>query len=193
MCNNFLQGVDLPTIQGEEAADLGRPVTLQELKAALSNMTRGKSPGPDGIPPEVLLHFWDVLGPFFLISIQTALEKGAFHEHTNVALISLLPKKGKDPLQCSNYRPISLINSDLKIYSKMLALRLERYMDKLIHTDQAGFMKGRLAADNIRRLMHILEESNSFGCHVLFCHLTLPKPLKGSSGDICGLYCKNFN
>lgn len=32
-------------------------------------------------------------------------------------------------------------------------------MDKLIHTDQAGFMKGCLAADNIRRLMHVIEES----------------------------------
>lgn len=147
MCNNFLQGVDLPTLQEEEAAELGCAVTLQELKAALSKMIRGKSPGPDGIPPEVLLYFWDLLGPVLLSSIQAALEKGSFHKHTNVALILLLAKKDKDPLQCSHYRPISLINSDLKIYSKLLALRLERYMDKLIHTDQAGFMKGRLAAD----------------------------------------------
>lgn len=120
-------------------------------------MLRGKSPGPDGIPPEVLLHFWDLLGLVLLNSIQTALERDAFHKHTNVALISLLPKKGKDPLQCSNYRPVSLINLGLKIYSKLLALHLDHYMDNLIHTDQAGFMQGRLAADNIRRLMHVIE------------------------------------
>lgn len=91
VCNNFLQGVDLPTLQEEEAADLGPSVTLQELKAALIKMLRGKSPGPDGIPPEVLLHFWDLLGPVLLSSIQTALKKGVFHERTNVALNSLLP------------------------------------------------------------------------------------------------------
>lgn len=115
--------------------------------------------GPDGIPLEVLLHFWDLLGPVLLSSIQTAIEKGAFHEHTNVALISLLPKKGKDLLHCSNYRPISLINSDLKIWSKLQALRLEHYMDKLIHMDQTGLMRGCLAADNVRRLLHVIEES----------------------------------
>jgi len=93
----FLRGVDLPTLKGEEAADLGRPVSLQELKAALSKMTRGTSPGPDGIPPEVLLHFWDILRPVFLNSIQTALEEGAFHEHTNVAFFTVT-KEGQGPV-----------------------------------------------------------------------------------------------
>lgn len=69
VCNNFLEGLDLPTLQGEEAADLGRPITLQEFG--------GKSPDPDGIPPEVLLHFWDLLGLVVLNSIKTAVEKGA--------------------------------------------------------------------------------------------------------------------
>ncbi len=122
-------------------------------------MSRGKSTGPDGILPEVTLHLWDLLGPVLLCSIQTAIEKGAFHKHSNLALISLLAKKGKDPLNCSHYRPISLINSDLKIYSKLLSIRLESYMDKLIHTDQSGFMRGRLSADNLRHLMHVIEES----------------------------------
>lgn len=40
-------------------------------------------------------------------SIQSAVEKGSFPAHTNAALISLIPKKGKDKTECSNYRPIS--------------------------------------------------------------------------------------
>lgn len=134
-------------------------MSLQELKTPLSKMSRGKSPGPDGIPPEVFLQFWDLLGPVLLSSIQSAIEKSASHEHSNVALIWLLPKTGKDPLHCSNYRPISLINSYLKIYAKFLATRLESYMEKLIHTDPSSFMRGHLAADNLRCLMHVIEES----------------------------------
>lgn len=57
-----------------------------------------------------------------------------------------------------NYRPISLINADLKIYAKALALQLEKVVGKLNNLHQTGFMKGRLSLDNIRRLLHIIEQ-----------------------------------
>lgn len=82
------------------------------------------------------MNFWDLLGPILLNAIEAAVEKGAFHEHTNVALITLIHKKGKNPQECASYRPISLINADMKLYSKMLVTRLESFMDKLIHPDQ---------------------------------------------------------
>ncbi len=42
----------------------------------------------------------------------------------NDVLISVIPKKDRDPTEPSNYRPISLINEDCKILSKILASRL---------------------------------------------------------------------
>ena len=80
---------------------------------------------------------------------------GTFHQQTNTALISVIPKKGKDLTECSNYRPISLIGTDIKLYSKVFALRLERLIEKLVHPDQSGFIPKRHAADNIRRLLHV--------------------------------------
>ncbi len=50
-------------------------------------------------------------------------------------LISLLLKKGKDPLDCSSYRPISLIPCDLKIYAKVFASRMEKVIQQ---SDQGG-------------------------------------------------------
>ena len=100
----------MPTLGEQEATDLGRPISLKELETALKMTNKGKSPGPDGIPPELILHFWDILGPVLLGSIRSAVEKGSFPAHTNAALISLIPKKGKDKTDCSNYRPISLID-----------------------------------------------------------------------------------
>lgn len=73
----------------------------------------------------------------------------------------LLLKKGTDPLDRSNYLPLSLLNTDIKLCAKALATWLELLMNYLIHEDQTGFIKNRLASDNVRRLPHIIEFSNN--------------------------------
>lgn len=50
---------------------------------------------------------------------------GFFNRDVNSAIISLLHKKGKDTTLYSSHRPLSLINSDMKLYTKVLAKRLE--------------------------------------------------------------------
>lgn len=72
------------------------------------------------------------------------------------ATVSLLLKPNKDPLDCSSYRPISLLNVDFKILSKTLAFRLEQQLPSLIAPDQTGFIKGRLGLFNLRRFFNIL-------------------------------------
>lgn len=80
---------------------------------------------------------------------------GSFSRDVNLAAITLLLKKGKDPKECANYQPISLLNSEL--FAKVLALRLEPLIGQLIYQDQTGFMKSRLSSDNIRRLLHVID------------------------------------
>lgn len=122
-------------------------------------MNKDRSPGWDGIPPEFYLKFWDQLGPLLLEMINIAISKGSFGRDVNMSLISLLLKKGKDPNECSNWRPLSLINTDVKLFSKVLSCCLEKFLPKLIHPDQSGFVKKRLSSDNLRRLLHIVNSS----------------------------------
>ncbi len=90
-------------------------------------------------------------------------------------MISLLLKKGKDPLDCSSYRPISLIPCDLKIYAKVFASRMEKVIRSLIKEDQTGFIKGRNASDNMRRLFHILDFADSHPSPCAFFSLDAEK------------------
>ena len=71
-------------------------------------------------------------------------------------ILSLLDKPGKDLLRVSNWRPLSLLCSDFKVFAKILANRLQLVIDKLIHQDQAGFIKGRSIANNLMDLNSVL-------------------------------------
>lgn len=63
----------------------------------------------------------------------------------------MIAKKDRDPLQSSNHRPISLINVDCKILTKILATHLEKVLP-----DQVEFMKNRSSTDNMRRVLHLI-------------------------------------
>ena len=56
--------------------------------------------------------------------------------------MGLLYKK-KDRRDIQNYRLIMLLNTDYKMYTKVLANRLRDVAPNLIHKDQTGFMPGR--------------------------------------------------
>ena len=57
------------------------------------------------------------------------------HVMTN-SLITLLPKDENDKRRMGKYRPITLLNTDYKIISKILTPRLAPHMEKLVHEDQ---------------------------------------------------------
>ncbi|KAG1037204.1 hypothetical protein G6F43_012909 [Rhizopus delemar] len=61
--------------------------------------------------------------------------------------VCLLPKKG-DLTLLKNWRPITLINCDAKVFTRMLNARLNLVVSSLISPWQSGFMKGCFIADN---------------------------------------------
>ncbi len=161
ICKQYLDKLELPRISQMDKESLEAPLSLEELHVSLKSLQKGKSPGLDGLPPELYLEIWDLVGIPMLNSFNFAIEHGVFRRDQKTSLILLLLKKGKNPLDCSSYRPISLIPCDLKIYAKVFASRMEKVIHSLIKEDQTGFIKGRNASDNMRRLLHILDFADS--------------------------------
>lgn len=65
--------------------------------------------------------------------------------------------KKNDRADIANYRPISLLNTDYKIMTNAIALRLAKTAPTLIHPDQAGFIPGRHIHDQIWLTKRIIE------------------------------------
>ncbi len=88
-CDKFLSQLNMPHLFEADESNLARPISLEELKAAVLSMQRGKLPGLNGIPPVLYLVFWTLLGPLLLSMIRLSIEKGSFSWDVNIAVISL--------------------------------------------------------------------------------------------------------
>ena len=79
---------------------------------------------------------------------------------------TLIEKKDQDHCDLENWQPISLLNVDAKITSKVIAQRLKRVLPNLIHENQSGYVPGRSICENIRSILDIMEytkDNNKLG------------------------------
>lgn len=73
-----------------------------------------------------------------------------------MAIITVIRKKTKDPLKCSPFQPISLLNMDYKLISKALPNRLSTFLPQLMNPDQGGFIQQSSSSNNFCRLLNII-------------------------------------
>ncbi len=148
---------NLPKVSEEASIDLSGVLTLGELFKALQSMESGRAPGVDGLPVDFYKAFWLELGEDLLEVLRANLTEGRLPLSCRRAVITLLPKKG-DLTDIKNWRPVSLLCSDYKLLSKVLATRLAGVLDQVIHPDQTYCVPGRSIFDNvslIRDIFHV--------------------------------------
>lgn len=86
--------------------------------------------------------FWHLISKTLLDALNYSHQHGELSSSQKQTLITQLEKKEKDRRFLKNWRPISLVNLDVKIASKAIARRLEPVMPLLIPANQKGFIKG---------------------------------------------------
>lgn len=131
-------------------------ITMEELQRAMGGMKPGKAPGPDGFTLQYYQALLPLLGPHMVRMFNGLGDGATLPRDTLRAHISLIPKESKDPSACGSYRPISLLNLDLKLFTKILANRLTQFMPDLIHLDQVGFIPAREARDNTTKVLNLI-------------------------------------
>ena len=140
---------DLPKLSEEERTNLDSKITLKELEVTLRSCSE-TAPGPDGIPYSVYKSLWQQLGPYLLDAWEYSKRVGILPEDQRVSCITLLPKTGKNIEKIENWRPITLTNCDLKIFTKLISNRVSKVLDKVISPAQTAYIPGRVVHDNLR-------------------------------------------
>ena len=120
---SFLYKVCFPKLNENQTVKCEGAITECELLKALSSMDNDKSPGNDGIKKEFYIKFWDVVKEPLCASIQQSFKEGELSTSQKQAIIKLIEKKDRDKRFIKNWRPISLLNVDMKLISKVLASR----------------------------------------------------------------------
>uniref|UniRef100_A0A670KCA9 Reverse transcriptase domain-containing protein n=1 Tax=Podarcis muralis TaxID=64176 RepID=A0A670KCA9_PODMU len=154
---NYLDHNERRYITEEDRIYLNKEITVNEIKEAIGRMKMGKAPGPDGLSAKYYKTLGEYLAPVLKDVINNILQGGKIPESWKMAYITLIPKSEKEKTDVKNYRPISLLNSDYKIFADIMAGRLKKLLTKYIHKDQAGFLPNRHQKENVRHILNIIE------------------------------------
>jgi len=146
----------IPRLSESTAKDLEAPINVNEVREGISMLGGDKSPGSDGIVIEFYKEFEDVMGDILLIVFQAMEETASASITLREAIIMLIYKKG-DPEDIKNWRPISLMNNDYKILTRVLATRLQRCFVEIVDECQTNG-SGRNIVNSVVLMKRIMED-----------------------------------
>ena len=147
------------------ATQLDQDITLPEIDNAVKGFLNNKSPGSDGLTAEFYKYFWGEIREILHKVFEESTKAGSLSPSQRTGIITLLPKQGKDTKYLKNWRPITLLNVDYKIYTHVIKNRLKNVIPFIISKHQTGFQKGKSTTDNLILMYLVLEyyERNPHG------------------------------
>ena len=146
---------------------LAERITEKQIKEALKATSNGTTPGIDGIPYE-FYKSWRVpendderkdnpdITKILWMVFNDIEEQGLQVPTFSDGIMYLLYKK-KSKIKIENYRPVTLLNADYKIYTKTIATKLGKVVKTILHENQAGFVPKRSLYDHTRTSQLVVE------------------------------------
>lgn len=122
-------------------------------------MGSNKRFGPDGLTINFYKNYWGIIKEAVVKEIQNTFQSRTIKKAYNHTFLVLIPKTDC-VAKADQFKPIALCNVFLKIVTKIVATRIRKHLDNLIHPCQSAFISHRAIQDNIiinHEVMHFLK------------------------------------
>jgi hypothetical protein len=157
--DKLLKGIQ-NKISVDDAEFIISSIDMDDILQSATRCPKVSSPGKDGLPYPILrlILAHPDCKDLVLRVYNDALNLGVFPPSWQETCIVLLPKKG-DLWNLANWRPISLINTDCKVFTRILNSRVMGAANKVITRHQAGFMPTRFIGDHGLALRILMQDA----------------------------------
>jgi len=125
---------------------LDKPFSKGEVATIMEGLASHKQAGPSRIPSGLFKMMSTTFAEPFADLINECQRTGKLPEHFLEGDISMLYKKG-DRCEPRNYRPITLLNSDYRVFTKVLAARMGTVVHEFVSECQKGFVPDTFIAE----------------------------------------------
>jgi exonuclease III len=151
------------------------PVTAEECKDVITKLKNTKG-HVDNISVRIFKSMKLVLAYPVAELINCSFATGIFPDSLKIACVTPIYKSG-DPLNVTNYRPISILPLLGKVFEKCMASRINSFLSKnsLISSNQFGFQKNKSTVDALISLTEFIYTGLNNASHSLSIFIDLRK------------------
>ena len=108
-----------------------KPVALSDIVKEIKDVKPNKSSTKDSIPPEMLKISWEATANTLQKLLNESLETSTFTDTFKLADITPVFKK-KDPLDKTNYRPVSVLPIVSKLFEKIMQKQINGFISNCL-------------------------------------------------------------
>ena len=152
-----------------------REITIEEVKRAMNDMRGGKAPGMDGVRVELLKERGVTVLEWLVRLFNICFMLSIVPVDWVIACMVPLYRGKRDMYECSNFRGVSLLSVEGKVYGRVLINRIRDKTENVIAEEQGDFRRGRGCTDQIFIVRQICEKYLGKGKEVYFAFLGLEK------------------
>lgn len=137
--------------------------TTLEVETAAKSIKKGKAPGPDNFPPEIIRQVASSQTRYVTEVMNDLLKKATFPKEWKRARLVMIEKAKTEMGARTKYRPLSLISVWGKLLEGLVRIRLEEEIERTggLSDEQYGFRKGRSTVDAMNKVRSLAETVNT--------------------------------
>jgi hypothetical protein len=125
---------------------LKEPIYMSELRSAINKGKPHKAPEQDGIGLEIYKGAWEITKRE-LLKIRNMYKDDTVLETQIKGVIVCTPKT--NPIRIDEYRPLTLLNADYKIMTRITAERMKPHLTEIIHQNQYCGVQGKTIFEGV--------------------------------------------